>query len=200
MSHETPLASALGAKPEATLAWLRALPAGPERERYLEFAVSTMPDHRLAQPLVAELPLEAATRAAGSIAGRLAYEKMEDARQWAESLAGTLRAAAWTAIGRTRSEPLPLPPGPDRDAMLSGLATAQAVMAPVKSLDHAIEIGDAALRRRTFEDVMWKLNRGPIDLGGGAWESGASESALAAARAWVERAKIPEDWRRAWLR
>jgi hypothetical protein len=109
-----------------------------------------------------------------------------------------MREEAWAAFGAPRAEPVPLPPGPDRDAMLRGMASAHATFAPVQALERVMEIGDAALRRRTFDDVFWQLNRGPIDLGHGGWMSGASETALRAARAWLEAAKIPEDWKQAW--
>ena len=78
--------------------------------------------------------------------------------------------------------------------MLRGMASARATVAPAQALERAMEIGDVALRRRTFDDVFWQLNRGQIDVGHGSWMSGASESALHAARAWLEAAKIPEDW------
>jgi hypothetical protein len=200
MDYETPLGAALSSKPDAALAWIRALPTGAERERYLEFAITRAPDLAKVKPFIAELSPEAATRAAGRIASRLAYQQAAQAQQWAESLSGPMREAAWTAIGSTRTEPLPLPPGPDRDAMLSGLAIARAQQAPEQALDRVLEIRDPALRRRTFDDVLWKLNRGPVDLGGGASMRGATETARAAASAWIERANIPEDWKRAWRR
>jgi hypothetical protein len=38
MRGESPFSAALKAKPDETLAWARSLPAGPERDRYLELA------------------------------------------------------------------------------------------------------------------------------------------------------------------
>ena len=82
--------------------------------------------------------------------------------------------------------------------MLRGFASAWAEREPAKSLDRVLEIAGPALRRRTFDDVFWKLHRGPIDLGQGGSMSGASESALRAASEWLERAKVPEDWKGEW--
>jgi len=76
-----------------------------------------------------------AARGAAQVAEELALHDFERAQQWAESLSGPAREAAWAAIGRIRIEPRPRPPGPDRDAML---------------------------RRRTFDDVMWQVNRGAV--------------------------------------
>ncbi len=195
-----PFTSALREKPDETLAWVRALPAGDAREYYLQVAIRNRLDPAKAQPLLAELPPEAAARAAGWIAAQLSRD-IEQASQWAATLpAGPMREEAWAALGASRTEPLPLPPGPDRDAMLRGMATGsgRAESEPVKALERALEIGDAALRRRTFDDVFWLLHRGPTDLGHGSSMGGASESALRAAGEWLESAKVPEDWKQAW--
>ena len=170
LTGENPLTSALRNQPDAALAWLRALPAGADRDRYLEHAILRAADPAIVQPLVAQLPPEAAAR-----------------------------AAAWMALGATRSEPLPLPPGADRDAMLCGMATAQATREPEKALNRVLEIRDLALRRRTLGDVFWELNHGPTDLGNGVSTGGASEAARSAARAWLERARIPVEWKREWV-
>ena len=193
-----PFTSALREKPDETLAWVRALPAGDMRERYLESAIHNRLDPAKAQPLLAELPPEAAARAARSIAAQLSRD-IEQASQWAATLpAGPVREGAWAALGASRTEPLALPPGPDRDAMLRGIASRRAESEPVKSLERALEIGDPALRRRTFDDVFWLLHRGPTDLGHGSSMGGASESARRAAAEWLESAKVPEDWKQSW--
>jgi hypothetical protein len=199
MGASSPLSAVIREKPDATLAWVRSLPAGPDRERYLELAILHGLDAEKALPLLADLPPEAAGRSATRIAGWLAGKNPTHAQQWAASLpAGPMREEAWAALGAPRTEPLPLPPGPDRDAMLRGMATARATSAPVEALERVLEIGDAALRRRTFDDVFWQLNRGRIELGHGAWTDGASESAVRAAQAWLQTAKVPEDWKQAW--
>jgi hypothetical protein len=199
MGMDSPFSAAMREKPDATLAWVCALPAGPDRDRFLELAIRSGADIEKVRPLLAELPPEAAVRGAAQIAGRLAVKNPAQAQQWAESLpSGPMREEAWASLGAFRTEALPLAPGPYRDAMLRGMASAHATSAPVQALERVMEIGDVALRRRTFDDVFWQLNRGPIDLGHGGWMSGASESALHAARAWLETAKIPEDWKQAW--
>ncbi len=193
-----PFTSALREKPDATLAWARALPAGADRERYLEIAIANGVDAAKAQSLLAELSPEAAARAARRIAARLSRD-IEQAQQFAVGLpAGPNREEAWAGLGATRAEPLPLPPGPDRDALLRGMASRSAESEPVKALERALEIGDPGLRRRTFDDVFWLLHRGPIDLGHGSSMGGASESALRAAGEWLESAKVPEDWKQTW--
>ena len=149
-------------------------------------------------PLLAELPPEAAARGAARVAETLALRDFAKAQQWAESLSGPAREAAWVAIGRLRIEPRPLPPGPDRDAMLRGSAETQATRTPLKAIERALEIGDPALRRRTFDDVLWQVHRGDIALGGGASQSGTPDAEKRAVQQWLLDAKIPDDWKKPW--
>lgn len=195
----SPFTAAMQAKPEATLAWVRTLPAGPERERYLEIAIRNAQDIESVKPLLQELSPDAADRAAAMIALRLADKDPDESRQWAESLPpGSARDAAWTALGANRTEPLELPPGRDRDAMLSGMANSLSRSTPVKALEWVLEIGDPQLRRRTFDDVMWRLTRGRIDYSLRAYTPGASEATLQRVREWLSGSDIPAEWRNAW--
>lgn len=54
------------------------------------------------------------------------------------------------------------------------------------------------IRRRTFDDVLWLVFRGPVELGNGATMGGASEAAQNATRAWVETANVPTEWKQSW--
>ena len=198
IGSDSPPSIALKEKPEETFAWLRALPAGSERDRYLELAALNSADEKRVRPLLAELPPEAAARGAARVAGALALHDFATAQQWAESLSGSARQAAWVAIGRLRIEPRPLPPGPDRDAMLRGSAETQATRTPLKAIERALEISDPALRRRTFDDVLWQVQRGDIALGGGASTSGTPEAEKRAVQQWLRDAQIPDDWKKPW--
>ena len=192
-TNGNPLTTAMRQKPDATLAWVLALPAGAERERYLAFIVGNL-DAAKAKPLLAELPPDAAAHIARQLS-----QDIDKAREWTESLpVGPMREQAWAALGATRANPLALPPGPDRDAMLRGFASAWVEREPAKSLDRVLEIADPALRRRTFDDVFWTLHRGPIDLGHGISTGGASEASIRTASEWLEKANVPEDWKREW--
>jgi hypothetical protein len=195
---QSPFSAAVQKQPDAAISWLRTLPAGPEREQFLELAIRAAQDFEKVKPLVAELSPEAASRAAAVIARQLSFRSPEQARQWAESLpAGPQRVAAWTALGTTRTEPLGLPQGPDRDAMLSGMAATQSGHLPLQALQRVTEIADPALRRRTFDDVMWRVTRGTIDFGGGVYP-GVSEANIQKVKEWLSSSEIPEDWRKAW--
>jgi len=199
ISGDSPVSAAMQQKPDATLAWVRTLPAGAERERYLELAITHAQEPAKVMSLVTELPPEAAARAAAAIVSRLVHRDFPKAQQWAESLApGPAREAAWVGLGAARGEPLPTAARTDRDAMLSGIALQHATGAPGEALNRALEITDPQRRRRAFDDVLAEVFRGPRDLGHGAWHSGPSESIQSAAREALEQAPVPEEWKREW--
>lgn len=199
IGFQSPFAAAMRARPDAALAWVRALPPGPERDRYLELAIRDSRDVEKVKRLFHELSAEAADSAAAMIAGELTRIGPDESRQWAESLPpGSSRDAAWTALGANRTEPLELPPGRDRDAMLSGMAGSLSQSTPVKALERVVEIGDPQLRRRTFDDVMWRLTRGRIYYGPTAYTPGVSEATLQRVREWLSGSDIPAEWRNAW--
>ncbi|MEO8351699.1 MAG: hypothetical protein ABI680_08205, partial [Chthoniobacteraceae bacterium] len=136
-----PFQTAFARKPEAAIAWLRSLPSGPERDRYAELALRYADPERV-QSLFDDLPPDAAVRSAGRFASLVALKNREMAQDWASSVANPeARAAAWAAIGAQREEPLPLPPGPDRDAMLSGLAYSRAASGLETAFARMLEIG-----------------------------------------------------------
>jgi hypothetical protein len=180
----TPFASAMRAQREATLAWIRSLPPGANRERFTEDAIWQVPiDQKLA--LFNELSPEAQQRAADSVI--YGFAKNHDAAQkWAASLpSGPARAAAWYQLGMNIPDPLDLPAGPDRDAMLHGRSMGFGVRLADKSLPLALQISDPVRRRDAFDDVMENLIEGPYGQ-------------VDAARAWMEKADLPEDWKRPW--
>jgi hypothetical protein len=201
LGMSSPLAAAMRENPDATLGWVRGLPPGRERERYLEMIVAAGSDGAKLQPLLSELSGEAAVRAAGKLASNLGYKDFEKAREWAASLPmGASREAAWIALGAQRTEPLDLPPGPDRDALFSGMATGQYHSAPVKSLERVLQIENPALRRRTFDDVMAMITRGDLELGYNARVHGVPASELEKVQAWLATAKVPGDWKEPWMK
>ncbi|MEO8353944.1 MAG: hypothetical protein ABI680_19625, partial [Chthoniobacteraceae bacterium] len=61
-----------------------------------------------------------------------------------------------------------------------------------------LEIGDPALRRRTFDDMLWNVFRGPVNLGGGVTMGVWSESQQRAVREWVNASEVPADWKAPW--
>ena len=187
-----PLFAALEGAPEATREWVKSLPPGedPDRTIFLLCAKSQTPENL--KQLIPELPPEAALALAAAI-----VQSSDDAKasEWAQSLSGELRAAAFRAIGARSADFATIPPGPDRDAMLDGYAYNAARTVPAKALDAVMQITDPALRRRTFDDVMWALTRGDIPFSGGGYSHGPKPAIRAEAREWLEKSSIPSDWR-----
>jgi hypothetical protein len=85
-------------------------------------------------------------------------------------------------------EPFDLPSGPDRDAMLFGRASGTGFTPVGSTLNTIQQIGDPTLRRDAFdqamEQYMIEYKRLP-DYG-------------VQARAWLEKADVPEEWKRRW--
>jgi hypothetical protein len=184
----TPIVSAMEANADATLAWIRSLPAGLDRNRLFLLAIplSKVPlSDSIA--LLPELPPEWASRAAFSLAFRFA-EDPDAGRAWAESLpAGPARSAAWRGLGTTSFASFDLPPGSDRDALLFGRAFGYGVQSdPATSFGVAMQITDPTLRRDAF------------DLGMQGYLKGDRTNWAGEARAWLEKAGIPEEWKQRW--
>lgn len=178
-----PLATALEKQPEKTLAWLRSLPPGPERERLIETAAVELKDVEQAVALFSSLPPEAAARTAFGVA--LKFNGSERGPQWAGSLPpGLARLRAWEGIGDQASKALDLPPGPDRDAMLSGLAQRNTLTNPIFALEHMMQIADPIRRRDIFEEVV---------------ESNIPfESRVKQVSEWLNSSTVPEEWKHRW--
>jgi len=192
----SPIQAALTSKPEEALRWISEnMPA--ERDSFLQMATS--PALEKLRKQFGELSSESAERLAPAIVGDLMRQDREQAQGWAAALpAGPAREQAWSTIGAIGPDLLPLPPGSDRDAMISGMATHLATSDPVKALNAAAEITDEKVRRRVMDDVFWLLGRGPTYMQGGVFSVRASAKTLAEAAAWVERAAVPEEWKRGW--
>jgi hypothetical protein len=178
---------AMDQKPKATLEWLQGLSPSVERDQYAELAARRAGRPEDFRVLLAGASEASAERITASIEGRLAAENPDHAQEWASSLEGPLRAAAWTAFGRkSGGKELPeLPAGPDRDAFLGGLVFAP-FSAPQTSAEAALQISDPSLRRQAFDDAMSRWT----DL------SNADQSTL---QTWLEQADVPADWKQAWL-
>ena len=68
------LGEAFASKPAETLAWLRSLPMGAERNRLMELALPLIGTREQALSVFATLPPEGQARTAGSIAGKFREE------------------------------------------------------------------------------------------------------------------------------
>jgi hypothetical protein len=175
----------MGAQPEATLAWVRSLPAGSvERERWTEEAILHVKlEQKLA--LFNELSPEGQRLAVTQVVHSFGKDSAA-AQKWASSLPlGPARNEAWRTLGMLANKPLDLPPGPDRDAMLHGRAIGFGERLAEPSFALVMQISDPVRRRDAFDDAMQDLTEGP-------W--GQKEKA----RAWMEQADIPEDWKQPW--
>ncbi len=200
LDSQSPFQEALSAKRKETLEWLQALPAGPERDRFVEAAVRGV-DGESMETLFLELPPEAAIRCAGMVASRLAAKDVERAQEWASSLADPDgRAAAWKAIGGGREEPLAIPSGPDRDAMLTGMALARATAKPEDAFARMLEIDDPTRRRETFDDILSLVFRDPVEIAPGVTMAATPESTVQAVREWVKNSNVPDEWKHDWDR
>jgi len=179
------LATALEKQPEATLEWLRSLPAGAERDRVAELAASATKNREQALALFAMLPAEAQARVAGAVARRFGDDQT-GAREWAATLpAGPTRMQAWKGIGAldgTGAEP---PPGADRDAFLIGsLDRSGIVPPPSEKLAIVLRIGDPVQRRHAFDNVIGRYM---------GFENFAKET-----RAALDTVLVPEEWKQPW--
>ncbi len=199
------IGAAMNGDPLKTLQWVQTLPAGDERDRLLERAVSAT--SKLTFPPVAadraamvlgllqQLPPEAQARAAFSLGWSSGHNgRIEDVRVWTERLGdGALRSAAVEAAVAYRYDANPgnrekllaqFPDGPERDGALTGIARREGDETPARAAQTAGEIADPAARRKVLDGIVgnW-LERNP-----------------AQARAWLLDAKtLPSEWTQAWL-
>lgn len=181
------LSSAFESKPEETLAWVRSLPAGADRERMLELSVDYLKTAEQRVALFNELPPDAALRSAGSVARR--FDSVKEGRAWVESLpSGPTRLEAWRGLGGIDSTaPVDLPSGPERDAMLSGRAFSMSGRpTPIPNLELIAQIGDPAVKRELFDQAMDRS----AQYAGSNWMKQSLEE--------LEKTDFPEEWKQSW--
>jgi hypothetical protein len=175
-----PLAAALDKKPTETLAWIEALPAGPDRNRFIESAMPHL-QREQALSLFSSLPPEAAAHAAWAVADQFKKDPA-GGEQWASALpVGAAREQAWTALGRTGGDQITPPSGSDRDAYLSGRVNDFNLPATEK-LEIAAQISDPTKQRDVFDNVIENFG----------------EQAAKECRKWMDTADAPEDWKVRW--
>lgn len=140
--------------PDAVAAFLRSLAPGPEHDRYIQRIAFAAADQPALAAYISALPMSPLT-ASSQLA--LLRKDLPKAEEYAGQLpAGPSREAAWTQLGMYLREPLPIPPGPDRDAMLLGMSRSQP-NAYEPAWVYIREISDPALRQRAFDDLAYSL-------------------------------------------
>jgi len=186
--RDSPMEVAIEKNPAAVKSWLRAQPAGDARDTAVVQTLRAMREPQEMIPLLSMLPPDATPEAAKVIAGKF-QGSFDAAKQWAGNLpAGPTRTAAWTALGEQRGLAIvpELPRGPDRDAMLRGMAQAplSSVRSPERPMEYVLKIDDPALRRQTFDNVM------------NGWI--ANPKRRESAGPWLDGAPVPEEWKAKW--
>jgi hypothetical protein len=176
------LQAAMSKQKQATLDWIATLPAA-QRARMSESAISYV-DIDTALRLFGQIAPERQALSTHSIVYQLQGD-LGRAQTWAESLpAGKVRESAWTALGVHSSNLPDTPPGPDRDALLSGYVFRHNSDSVENSMAAALQISNAAKRRETFDRAMEYFT-----------DYGVPDRADKA-RAWLEKADVPADWKR----
>lgn len=182
-SSQSPLMDAMREKPAETVAWLTNLPAGTERDEWLQYALETWNSGSEALKIFAALPPHRQPSAAASVVSRAFKNQTGKAREWAATLpVGPIQDAAWNGIGRTDGVPSDYPAGRARDLMLEGRATIY-TPEPLQVLTEVSRISDPVIRRRAFENVMW----GALHENGDAVSKKAREA--------LEATDFPAEWK-----
>jgi hypothetical protein len=178
-----PLAKALEKQPDATTAWLRAMPAGAERDRVVELAINASRNVDQALALLSTVPPEVAARTANGIVQK--FGDPERAHQWVTTLpAGPIRLAGWAGLGALSSADFEIPTGPERDAYLSGtLYRTGLVPEPEERLTTIAAIRDPVLQRDLLDEIM---------------ESYQRDSRAERARSALAKAPFPAEWKTRW--
>ena len=180
---ESPLMNAMRENSAETVAWLTSLPAGTERDEWLQYALETWNSGSEALKIFAALPPERQPSAAASVVSRAFKNQIGKAREWAATLpVGPTQDAAWNSIGRTNGVPADYPAGRGRDLMFEGIAS-NATTDPLNLLTVVSRITDPTIRRRAFENAMW----------GALHENG--EATAKKAREVLETADFPAEWK-----
>jgi hypothetical protein len=185
LNLDPPFASAIREKTDETLAWLKSVPAGSERNRFIELALRFSANRPEVRDLVAELPAESAVKAA-RICVLVLVDDSSARETFAASLpAGPVREAAWLAAGMRSSEPVSLPPGPDRNAMLQGMVMMNSFK-PERAWQLLQQIDDPQRRLQAWDDIAFSLSSPSMSPTPGWLQT------------WLNLPDMPEEWKRPW--
>lgn len=188
----SPLAAAMQKDFPAALAFIESMPPGEERMRSIQLAIPRVTDFEKLKSFMGELAPEAVAAVVGKAAWGLVSRDKEKAFAWAATLSGEARKDAWVQIGfrlsrLTNADTTYVPPvGPDRDAMISGMASSGAIFRPEFSLNKAMEINDPEFRQQTLHYIVAEVTRS------------GDEGRRRVVRQWLESANVPSDWKRNW--
>jgi hypothetical protein len=206
------LSEAVTHAPEKTVAWLEGLPPGDNRDRLLERALSDgiggLPadekfkaEGNVLMRIFGQLPEEGQRRMSGRL-GQAHGERMNltNLGSWAqmfpegairgEAIAGAIGAVYEKDASKVEALLATTAPGRERDAALRGLTAA--ITEPSEAAARAMEIGDAAMRRKTLEGVIEWWN-GQDPAASGEWlraQGGAIPAAWT--QAWLENMGTPK--------
>lgn len=185
LNADPPFASAIREKTSETLAWLKSVPAGPERDRLIETALYSAANRPEVRDLVLELPTESAARGA-SICVLVLTDDPPARETFAANIPpGPVREAAWRAVGIRSTEPIDLPLGPDRDAMLQGMVTMN-YHKPERAWNLLQQINDPQRQLEAWDDVALILSSPSIPGYGDHLQT------------WCNLPGMPEEWKRPW--
>ncbi len=177
--------AAMSKKPEATISWLNTLPFGPERDRMTSLLITAAKADQAIQ-LFNTLPPEARRDGAYKIASKLTHDPKRGTEWIATLPAGLVRERAWYAFGQIDTGKYGPSPGRDRDAFLSGQAFRFGVTDPEYSLNTMLKIANPTKRREVFDSAMQRHTTSQSPT----WPENA--------RAWMEHADIPDEWKTKW--
>jgi hypothetical protein len=194
-------------QPYETLAWVTALPAGPERDRLLEMSLRdgleyggkellARDDGAFLMGLYQKLPPEAQERSAWRIGSSMAVANQvsdlsiianmfESGAAQTGAISGVFESLSFHNKPKAESLLATLNSGPNLDAALIGMVSALARQSSLPSAaEKAMMISDPLAQRRALDTVVtdW-LQRDP-----------------AAGRKWLDQAsELPAEWIRKWV-
>jgi hypothetical protein len=161
------------------------VPAGPEKDKMIEMAIRYAGNQPEVPALFSELPPGSSVEAARFCVYRIGRDTEAQVSCAASIPAGPAREAAWHAVGTQSSEPVPLPPGPERDAMLQGMAGVNCFK-PERAWELLKQIDDPQRRLQAWDDIALSLSY-PSDS--------FSPSHL---QTWLNLPDLPEEWKQPW--
>ncbi len=157
------LESAMTIDGDTAIEWLRKLPAGEERSRFLARAIRQNPSES-SRALLGELLPADQVQAAQWLAWRVSSEDPAQALQWAQTLpSGLAREEAISGVISSRVGRFPkdidalvakFAPGSDHDAAYGGYAVSLIWRDPEKGIQMAQKITDPADREQTLRAVV----------------------------------------------
>jgi hypothetical protein len=207
---------------EATMTWLRAQPAGPERDALVELAAGNMssspivyskrdkdgkpieapPPWQLAAlaPMILEMPPESAANAVHSLVRNISPESPAATRRWAETLpAGPLRTQAWIAMGEVNYNQAEPPAGSDGDAWLVGAVKNEAwAFYDPASGQATLEKDEKNIAEKLGKIHDPELQRMAFDEVYFQAASRQNDPRINAFQESLERAAVPEAWKAPW--